>query len=194
MNDNLIDRLENTLAVVSTSPARTLPGAGGQTLEDTAKATIRQISDWQIETLFEVLDHLKNLDRSTLVDAADSDEEHYAHSETVERFNTYEIMMSRDGHEPIPTPDGDWVRFDDYQARAAECDKCARHLAEMAAEIESMELARAAAVARAEVAEAKLKRAVEMFDYIDREAAIQAYVCCGNLARAAIKEIKGEER
>ena len=50
--------------------------------------------------------------------------------EDVARYGSYEIMWSQDGHEPKPSPEGQWVRFADYEALAAR-------LAEVEAERES---------------------------------------------------------
>lgn len=47
----LIARLDEAFARVATSKARVRGGAGGQTIEATAKATMREISDWDLELL-----------------------------------------------------------------------------------------------------------------------------------------------
>lgn len=62
MSDDLVERMKHVLSAVATSPARIKPGVGGQTLEETAKTTTHDISDWQLETLFEAYERLVALE------------------------------------------------------------------------------------------------------------------------------------
>lgn len=58
----LVERLQETISRIEQSPQRVVGGAGGQTMEATAKATIKQISLWDLETLYEAADAITTLE------------------------------------------------------------------------------------------------------------------------------------
>lgn len=57
----LVDRSKEVLARIEASPQRTIGGADGQTMEATYKATLKQISLWDLETLYEITSALETL-------------------------------------------------------------------------------------------------------------------------------------
>ena len=59
--ERIAEDAAQALSAASTSRPRYMPGAGGQTLEATAKSTLRQISDWHLEPLFEAVHAIRTL-------------------------------------------------------------------------------------------------------------------------------------
>lgn len=59
--ERIVEEATHAFSAASTSRPRYSPGAGGQTMEATARATIRQISDWHLELLFEAVHALRTL-------------------------------------------------------------------------------------------------------------------------------------
>jgi hypothetical protein len=57
--DDIIERLDDVCGRLLGAKTRVRGGAGGQTIEATAKATVRDISDWDLETLLDVLTLLR---------------------------------------------------------------------------------------------------------------------------------------
>lgn len=58
MPDVLSD-LREALARIERSPQRIRGGVGGQTMEATAKATIREISEWDLEAVYQAADWIE---------------------------------------------------------------------------------------------------------------------------------------
>ena len=67
--ETLRDELRNLMQRVEASPMRTKGGIGGQTLEQTSKASFKSISCWDCETIYNTIDLLTQIiDRNTLAD------------------------------------------------------------------------------------------------------------------------------
>lgn len=56
----LLARLDAVIERVETGPKRTVGGAGGQTIEASTRATVCQISLYDLETVYEARDALRD--------------------------------------------------------------------------------------------------------------------------------------
>ena len=62
----------------------------------------------------------------------------YTSPDAVERFASYEVMWTGDGHAPKPSADGTWVRYSDYATLSAERDALKAELAEAVEFVEDL--------------------------------------------------------